>query len=72
MHALKVGDLRLVACFNQRLKRCLDEGCDPTAEHRLLTKEVRLRLFFEGGLQDPSTPGPYTDAVSQRRLHRVT
>ena len=47
---LEVGDLRLVAGLGQGLEAVLDELRDAAAEHGLLTEQVGLGLFGEGGL----------------------
>src|SRR5712691_4261401 len=40
VHALEVGDLRLVARLDERLERCLDQVRDAAAQGRLLAEEI--------------------------------
>ena len=53
MEALKVGHLRGVTGFHQRLKARLHQGSHAAAEHGLLAEEVRFRLFLEIRFDDP-------------------
>jgi len=52
MQALEVGHLRGVAGFHQHFKTGLDEGAGTAAKHGLLTKEIGLGFFLEGGFDD--------------------
>ncbi len=45
VHALKVRDLGLIPCFDQRFKAGFDQRRDATTEHRLLAKQIGLGLF---------------------------
>ena len=68
VQTLKVGDLRLVARFDQGLKAGLNEPGEPPAEDALLTKQIRLGLFGkcrfdDAGLRCADPPG-----IGQRRL----
>ena len=47
---LEVGNLRLVAGVGEDLEAHLDEFVHATHEHVLLTEEIGLGLFLEGGL----------------------
>jgi len=48
VEALKVGDLRLIARFDQGVEPRLDQLGNAAAKDRLLTEEVGLGLFLEG------------------------
>src|SRR5690606_15358179 len=52
---LEVGDLRLVASLGQGLETVLDELRNATTENGLLTEQVGLGLFGEGGLDAAGT-----------------
>src|SRR5205085_12467966 len=51
VHALEVGDLRLIARLDERVEAGFDERGHTPAEHGLLAEEIRLGLFGEGRLQ---------------------
>ena len=48
----EVGELGLVAGFDEGFEACLDEGGGAAAEDGLLAEEVGFGLFGEGGLED--------------------
>ena len=52
VHALEVGDLRLIARLDERVEAGFDERGHTPAEHGLLAEEIRLGLFGERRLQD--------------------
>ncbi len=53
MHALEVGDLRLVAGLHEGVEAGLDQGADAAAQDGLLAEEIGLGLFRERRLDDP-------------------
>src|SRR5216684_8305030 len=52
MHAFKVGDFGLIACFNQSVKASFDQFADTATKNGLLTKKIGLGFFGERGFQD--------------------
>ena len=58
MENLKVGDFRLIACFQKNFESGLDEGGGASAENRLFTEQVGLGLFLESGLEQSGASGP--------------
>ena len=48
----EVGELGLVACFDEGLEACFDECAGAAAEDSLFAEEVGFGLFGEGGLED--------------------
>jgi hypothetical protein len=64
MQAFKVGNLRLIAGFNQGFESGLDKGCDAAAENGLFTEEIGFGFFLEGGFNNTSAGAPDTFGVS--------
>src|SRR5439155_3111705 len=71
VHALEVGDLRLVSGLAERLEPALDEGRNAAAQHRLLSKEVGFRLLGEGRLDDAGARTADALGVGERGLLRL-
>src|SRR3989304_574961 len=68
MHTLEIGYLRLVACFDERLKAGLDQRRNTATQDGLLAKQVGLCLFPEGGLQDTCPGTADSLRIGQGRL----
>ena len=62
----EVGELGLVAGFDEGLEACLDEGGGAAAEDGLLAEEVGLGLFGEGGLEDSGAGAADALGVGER------
>ena len=52
VQAFKVGDLRLIAGFDQRFEAGADQRGDAATEHDLFAEKIGLGLFLEGRLDD--------------------
>src|SRR5579863_3927073 len=52
VHALEVGDFRLVAGVDKCLEACADQRGDAAAKHRLLAEQIGFGLFGNGSAQD--------------------
>ena len=63
----EVGELGLVAGFDEGFEACLDEGGGAAAEDGLLAEEVGLGLFGEGGLEDSGAGAADALGVAERR-----
>ena len=71
VEAFEIGDLRLVARFDERLEARLDQLAHPAAEDALFPEEIGLGLLGEGGL-DHARPGePDAAGVGQRQRQRL-
>ena len=71
MAHLEVGDLRLVAGVGEDLEAHLDELVDATKEHVLLTEEIGLGLFLEGGLDRAGAQGTKGLGISEGQIPAV-
>src|SRR5205814_4459352 len=71
VHALEVGDLRLVARVDERLEARLHQRADAAAQHRLLAEQIRLGLFLERRLDDARARAADAAAIRERQRLRV-
>jgi hypothetical protein len=67
VHALEVGDLRLVARLDEGLEPGLDERADAAAQHGLLAEQVGLGLLGERRLDDAGARHAERAGVRQRQ-----
>ncbi len=65
MAHLEVGDLRLVAGVGEDLEAHFDELVHTAHEHVLLTEQIGLGLFLEGGLDGACTQSAQSLGVGQ-------
>ena len=68
VHAFEVGHFRLVAGFDQRFERGLDQGADAAAQDDLLAEQVGFGLLGEGGFDDAAAGAADAFGVGQRQL----
>jgi hypothetical protein len=71
VQALEVGDLGLVTGLDQGVEPGLDQFGHPAAQHHLLTEQVRLRLFGEGGGERAGPGSADRLGVGQRQRPRA-
>ncbi len=69
---LEVGDLGLVASFDQGLETGLDQVGNPATQNSLLAEEVRFGLFGEGGLDDAGAGAADCLGVGQNEVPSLT
>ena len=67
MQAFEVGDLGLVAGFDERLKSRFHQRAYASAEHGLLAKQIGLRLFGKRGFEDPRARRAQRLGVGKRK-----
>ena len=72
MHTLKVCVLGSVSCFHQCLKSRFHQGAHAAAQNCLLTEQVGLCLYFEGGLQNTGSCSAQRLRVCQRHIQRFS
>src|SRR5438105_15777274 len=70
VEALVVGDLRLVARFDERVEAGLHERGNAAAQHGLLPEEVALGLLGERRLEQADAAAADADAVRKRERER--
>ena len=66
VEAFEIGNLRLVAGSDQGLEAGLDQRAHPTAQDRLLAKQIRLGFLGEGRLDHPGACDADAFRVRQR------
>src|SRR5208282_712716 len=66
VQTLEIGDLWRVPGLDQRFESLLDQRGQPSAQYRLLAKQIALRLFLKCGLQHASSCRPNAVRVGQR------
>ena len=57
MQAFKIGDLRLVTRFDQRLESRLDQLAYAAAQHGLFAEQIGFGFLGEGGLDNAGAGG---------------
>src|SRR5690606_20704565 len=71
VQAFEVRHFRSVASLDQRLETSADELDQTAAQNDLLTEQIGLALFLEGGLDDARTTTADAACVRQREVKRV-
>ena len=71
VHALEIGDFRLVACLHQRFEAGLHERADAAAQHGLLAEEIGFRLLCKRRLDDSRAGHADAFAVGERQRARL-
>ena len=70
MQALKVGGLRLIPRLDERVKTGPDQLRYAATEDDLFAKEIRLSLFFKGGLDHAGPRAPDGLGIGEPEIAR--
>ena len=72
MNAFKIRISRIIPGFHESIKSRLHQGADTTAQHGLLTKQIRFRLGTECGLQQSGSCAAHRCAIGKCQLQGMT
>ena len=71
MQALEIGHFRCITGFNQCFKAGADELNQAAAKHNLLTEQVGLAFFLEGGFDDAGAAAADGGGIRQAKVMRI-